>query len=318
VTKAPKQIRFEAYDHEIQKLMKLLRNLGFEIPVNADILSDEHKAFQFLYYALFAEERPKQLDQALARVQAGLGDLATKINKAWTTPGSVVLRPHLAKMVRGAVRMNDVSSVTDEAANKTCELYIGCLALGRGWTVRLDDPDKSSGGTNPDVIFDRCGREWSIAVKTIHGVPSQTIFDNIKSAVRQIEKSGRPGIPLINLKNRIDQSKLLPDDIIYTSAQDATNALQALMQDIIWQLRTEIADVDWHDVFKGKLARPLVAFMGQTLASALVNGQDMFVPVRILLVLPVPPLQVDPNLVGLDREAWDFIAELNDELQATP
>jgi hypothetical protein len=156
-TSNPPQVMvpFQAYEREIQKLMQLLEHLGVEIPDHSELRSDQNKAFQFLYYALFAEERPPNLDEQLARIQAGLGDLATKINKAWEQPGAGVLIPHLAKMVRGAVRMNDPHCVTDDAANKTCELYVGCLALGRGWRVALDDPDRSSGGSNPDVMIDR-------------------------------------------------------------------------------------------------------------------------------------------------------------------
>jgi hypothetical protein len=314
-----KLITFETYDKEIQKLMQLLRDLGLSIPENAKLLSDDLKAFQFLYYAVFADERPADLNVETARIQAGLGDLATKINKAWSKPGSEILRPHLAKMLQGAVRMNDVSDVTDEAANKTCELYVGCLALGRGWLIALDDPDKSSGGLNPDIIIELGGKRWSIAIKTIHGASSQTIFDNIKSAVRQIEKSKIPGIPFINLKNRIDQSKLLSADIVYDTVIDANTALRRNMEEIIRRLRADIVDNDWLEAFQGKLARPLVTFMAQTLATAHVaQAQKLFVPIRQLMVLPVPPLPREPNVIGLDREAWDLTMGLNDELQATP
>lgn len=319
MTKAPKKVAFETYDLEILNLMKLLRELGIHIADESNLLADENKAFQFLYYALFSNERPAKVDPALPRIQAGLGDLATKINKAWVKPGSQVLRPHLVNMVRGEVRMNDESPVTDQAANKTCELYVGCLALARGWSVALDDTEKSSGGKNPDVILKRRGRDWSVAVKTIHGNSSQTIFDSIKSAVRQIENSGKSGIPFINLKNKIDQPKLLPSDKVFKSVEDANEALKKAVLEIIERLRNEIVDEDWSEAFEGKLARPLVAFMAQTLVEAVVSGRNIFVPIRMLLVLPVPPLDnMEPVLVGLDREAWDLLVELNDELQSTP
>ncbi len=88
MARATKLVAFEAYDDEIRKLMGLLRDLHVKIPDNADLLSDELMAFQFLYYAVFADERPANLDPNLAKVQAGLGDLATKINKAWAEPNS--------------------------------------------------------------------------------------------------------------------------------------------------------------------------------------------------------------------------------------
>src|SRR5262249_23738827 len=150
--------------------------LGVEFPPNAPILSEENAAFRFLYNAVFADERPADSAPFLV----GFGDVATKINKAWTRPGSDVLLAHLANMVRGSVLLNVKGTILDSAANKTSELYIGCLALGRGWRIALDDPDKSSGGANPDVILERQGHSWSIAVKTIHGTSNQTLFENIK------------------------------------------------------------------------------------------------------------------------------------------
>jgi hypothetical protein len=320
VSRPAKVVTFEQYNAEIEKLMKLLKELGIDIPENAPLRLEEQKAFQFLYYSLFAAERPAQYDaQQEARIQAGLGDLATKINKANLHPASKVLRPHIANMIRGAVRMNDASIITDDAANKSCELYVGCLALGRGWPIDLDDPYESSGGANPDVILNRGGQRWSVAVKTIHGASSQTIFDNIQSAIRQIERSKTPGIVFINLKNRLNQAPLLPVGLVYNGVEDANRHLEMRMLEIINKLRAEIVDEEWLDAFKDKLARPLVAFMGQTLATALVApSQQLFVPVRFLMMLPVPPLSRVPVLHGLDQFAWDLVAELNHELQAVP
>jgi hypothetical protein len=223
-------------------------------------------------------------------------------------------------MVRGSALMNAASSVLDAAANKTAELYIGCLALGCGWRITLDDPDHSSGGANPDVILERRGSSWSIAVKTIHGRSSQTIFDNIKGAVRQIERSGKPGIVFISLKNRIDHGELLLPIEKHTSVESANDTLDHVVRELIWRLRQDIVDVDWVDAFQGKLARPIVAFMGQSVAPAQVTPERSFyVPIRLIAALPVPPLvTTDPKFVGLDQEAWDMLGELNRELQRPP
>jgi hypothetical protein len=110
---------------------------------------------------------------------AGLDDLAAKINRARRTPGFIPLRPHLANMVRGSVRMNIKSRVTDAASNKNSELYVGCLALGAGLDIELEDPDKGARGKNPDVLLNFEGPNWSIAVKTSHSSVPQTIFDSI-------------------------------------------------------------------------------------------------------------------------------------------
>jgi hypothetical protein len=79
----PKLISFEAYANETTRPMVSLRQAGIELPDDAKIRSEEFKAFEFLYYSTFADERPANLDQrSRARIHAGLGDLATKINKA--------------------------------------------------------------------------------------------------------------------------------------------------------------------------------------------------------------------------------------------
>jgi hypothetical protein len=313
-----KLIPFEAYDGEIEKLMTLVRDLGLSAPDNAQITREAVEAFKFLYYATFPEERSTDLKEEEARIHVGLGDLATKINKACSKAGSDAIRPHLEKMIQGTVRMNESSCLTDDAANKTCELYVGCLALSRGWSVVLDDPVKSSGGSNPDVIIDRDGQKWSLAVKTIHGHSSQTIFDNISNAARQIENSGKVGIPFINLKNRIQ----LPASSVYATVNHANSSLSDAMVKLIQQLRDEIVDDDWLRTFKGELARPVVAFMAQALISSRdENSKLIFVPVRQIVSLTVPPLPKEETLARLgklDCEALNLIIDLNEELQASP
>jgi hypothetical protein len=315
-----KLISYEAYEDEIEKLMKLLHALGIPIPDNAQLLEEAVEAFKFLYYATFAEERSADPTIEKARIHVGLRDLATKINKAWSKAGSEAIRPHLERMVQGAVRMNEKSSILDDAANKTSELYVGCLALGCGWPVSLDDPAGSSGGTNPDVILARCGHRWSIAVKTIHGEPSQTIFGNIAGAARQIERSGTIGIPFINLKNRIDQSALMPEGKVYTEVEEANSTLRDAMVPIIQLLRDDIVDQDWLDTFKDKRARPVVAFMAQAVTSFRdANFKEIFVPIRQVTALTVPPLpKGQTQLHGLDLEALKLVVELNEELQDAP
>ena len=87
-------------------------------------------------------------------------------------------------MVKGAVRMNAPSQVTDEAANKNSELYVGCLAIGAGLSIELEDPDKSANGKNPDVLLTFEGSAWSVAVKASHSSSAPTIFGNIKKGCR--------------------------------------------------------------------------------------------------------------------------------------
>ena len=185
-------VTFEAFEAEIRKLESLLAELGIEPSAGSDIADLTRRGFAVLDDSVVADERPMVTkERAIAEgvVLAGLGDLAAKINRARASAGFEALRPHLANMVKGAVRMNAVSSVTDEAANKNSELYVGCLALGADMAVKLEDPVESGGGKNPDILLKRAARDWSIAVKASHSSTPATIFKNIQKG-RCADRSG--------------------------------------------------------------------------------------------------------------------------------
>jgi hypothetical protein len=222
-------ITFEVFDGEISRLSVLLTTLGVEIPVDADIVAQTYAAFAALYHSVFADKRPSMTradEIAKGTALAGLGDLAAKINRAAQTAGFDQIRPHLAKMVEGSILMNGQNEVTDDAGNKNSELYVGCLALGAGCEIELEDPIKSGGGRNPDVLLQYLGQDWSIAVKTSHSESSPTIFGSIRKAVQQIERSGRPGIVFINVKNILDRKSLI-DQSPFSSIAAATDAVVA-------------------------------------------------------------------------------------------
>jgi hypothetical protein len=314
-------ITFEQFDLEIQKLGQLLLELGVKIDPDSDLEKQTYAAFATLYYSMFSDERPSmnrgdEIEAGAAL--AGLGDLAAKINRARTTPGFPQLRPHLEKMVTGAVRMNAASVVTDEAANKNSEMYVGCLALGAGLEIELEDPQKSAAGKNPDVLLKFEKEDWSIAVKAIHSTSPQTIFDNIRKGADQVERSGRPGLVFINVKNKLDH-KALADASPFDSIDEATKAVGDQIDAIIRNVLGSIVPEDWAEVFCGKRVAPYVTFMGQISVSGdLMPGLPLFIPVKVIRVL-VPPL-TDPSCLqaGRDAAALRLIEKLNHELQRNP
>lgn len=314
-------VPFTSFDREINRLTSLLEGMGVPLDPGSDIRAQGYAAFSTLYYSVFNNERPpmNRWEEAEAgRALAGLGDLALKINRAVDSGGFEAIKPHLAKMVTGSIRMNASSAVTDEAANKNSELYVGCLALGSGMAVDLEDPQASAGGVNPDVLLTYGGREWSIAVKASHSSKGPTIFGNIQKAVSQIERSGRTGVVFINVKNILEHEAMAGGTFRTTS--EATSAVGAAVDAVVQEVRSAIVDQDWHDLFAGRRARPLVAFMGQVTVSALVPTiGPMFVPVKVMRVLLAPPAPADVSaLTGLDADAWSLLAALNEELQRNP
>ncbi|MFA5898220.1 MAG: hypothetical protein WC829_03810 [Hyphomicrobium sp.] len=309
---------FEVFEQEIQKLESLYSELGIEIPTESNLASASQNAFKAIYYSVFPSEAPTAAEDADTHLSAlaGLADLAAKINRARATPGFDMLRPHLANMLQGAVRMNARSPSTDAAGNKNSELYVACLALGGGMTeVELEDPVRGADGKNPDVFLKRRDHSWSIAVKTIHSAKPPSIFANIEKAVEQIERSGRDGIVFINLKNIINDEHAAPGP--FSSPDKAVAVLLADIDAIVRGVQSEIVDQDWIQTFAGKRARPVVAFMAQRTVVAAVPGVGLApVAVKTMRVSTFPP--ASDNLTGIDAEAFNLLEELNDELLKNP
>ena len=312
-------VSFGTFHNEVEELGTLLAEIGIESSVDADLERQTYSAFAALYYSMFADDRPT-MDRAdeidVGAALAGLGDLAAKINRARRGTDFDQIKPHLSKMVEGAVRMNAPSLITDEAGNKNSELYVGCLALGAGLSIELEDPDKSANGKNPDVLLTFEDTTWSVAVKASHGASAPTIFGNIKKGVEQIERAGANGIVFVNVKNIIDHQTLALASP-FPSVPDAVAAVGNQVDAIIRSLLTQIVPDDWGDLYAMKKARPLVALMGQITVSADVPlVGPMFVPVKVMRVLCAPPAPCDPNvLTGLDAMAWRLLEKLNHELQ---
>jgi hypothetical protein len=244
-----------------------------------------------------------------------LGDLAAEINRARLSSCFDGIKTHLANMATGAVRMNSKSAVTDEAANKNSELYVGCLALGAGLNIELENPDKSANGKNPDILLVFENSDWSIAVKASHGPSAPTIFGNIKKGVEQIERSGTKGIVFVNLKN-ILQHRDLASASPFCSVMAATDAIGKRVDKIAEAFQREIAVDDWAELFSGKRARPLVALMGQiTVSTQISRGPTMLVPAKVMRIFHAPPIASDAVLTVVDAAAWRLLEKLNHELQ---
>lgn len=320
MTRRADLVSFETYDAEIANLFKLLKSRGIETPTGSSIVKDAYAAFHLLYYHVFADERPSDPEGLyFARVQAGLGDIAAKINKAADKIPEAVCKLHLEEMVKGSVRMNTFSSGSNDPANKTSEFYLGCIAVNAGFEVEMEDPVETGGGNNPDLLLKVDGKPWAIAVKTIHGTSNRTIYDNIKSGSCQIKRTGQPGIVFVNMKNRIDKPGIVASDVTYSTPDAAIGALTTALADIANEVRKDNVDTDWLTAFVDSTARPLVAFMGQTVLTAEVGGRPLWIPIRAIHVLRVPPAPPKPEeLTGLDAEAVELLKRINCQLQWNP
>ena len=315
------RVHFATYNDEIEALFGVLRDCGIDPKRTSELNKDAYEAFALLYYHVFADERPADVSGVdLARANAGLGDIAAKINKAVRSGHLGAIKPHLLEMVKGSPLMNRRSGGMADAADKTSELYLGCLALNAGLSdVEIEHPVRSADGSNPDILLSSGSRPWAIAVKTMHGNSFPTMFQRISEGAEQVERSGRDGFVLINLKNRMDNASLIDPSLVYESEQSAVGIVTSVLKGMAEGVRNAIVDSDWSSLFRDARARPIIALTGQSLVTVSVDEQKFWTPVRVIQVLRVPPAPSSPEpLTGMDHEVVELLSKLNHELQWNP
>lgn len=143
------------------------------------------------------------------------------------------LNKHLKLLIQASPRINSVmpmiNPVTqkqDDKTNKFIEAIVGMYAVKIGNNIDLDDPEKSSGGNNPDVLLDYNKKRIAIACKTLTSKSTKTILDNLRVAANQIERANCDiGYILINAMNILEHQKI--------SGKIYCNHIEPI--DILWQ-----------------------------------------------------------------------------------
>ena len=210
------------------------------------------------------------------RVAAGIHDLAAKVLSTEPLPDFQEFLPHLRLISQTKVRVaslgqNSKSEHDDDTARKIAELYVGCIAAHIGTNVQLDSPTNPK-GDNPDVLVtlnEQGGlnrtRRWALAIKTISTRRGQTIFDRIAEGARQIDDpkcKADVGMVVINTKSALLHDVLW--EAKFPNEQAAIAALDDQVQDLIDSAEVDRDQLDWDNLFKGKVVRP-VAFLAQAL-----------------------------------------------------
>ncbi|MCY2924938.1 MAG: hypothetical protein NT031_05780 [Planctomycetota bacterium] len=117
---------------------------------------------------------------------------------------------HLLATSKTTVGAQNVREVSDQAANKLFELFIGLICLTVGSNVRMDDPNNAK-GDNPDVLVSIKGNDWGFACKVINGKSPLTMYERLEEGVRQIKDSAAVrGCVIFNLRNVIDHDLTWP------------------------------------------------------------------------------------------------------------
>ncbi|MDW9616976.1 hypothetical protein [Sinorhizobium meliloti] len=220
------------------------------------------------------------------RNAAGVHDFAAKVLSCRDVSEFSEFDEHL-KLISTQKLKTTLSQTTendplDDTARKLVELYVACLAAHSGVNVRLDHPT-SSKGDNPDILLTYDGQEWALAIKTPRSRQGQSLFENIKKAVDQIERSpAEKGLVVISAKNVIDHQALW--DTQFINLDEATDALREQLLSIADEAARDRDKGEWDALFAGNKSSPPVLFIGQSVVLLPTPASDRTpTPLKVML-----------------------------------
>ncbi len=267
--------------------------------------------------------------RVVLRDLVGLTELATQLQRHEHHPLFHKLVPHLQLFAADAIALQvGESSVIDQDTNKVFELLVACWLLPLVDDIELDDPKKSSRGTNPDIVANIRGLRWGIACKVMHSTNPAQILGTVEKGVEQIEAAEVDrGAVIVSMKNLLDIDeywKLLKpanaeagEDPVYRVFMDDGGPFQMLRDDLTERIKLVKAQAGL-DAFRRVLLRPKIvpalALWGHTLSPVLHDGLPAITSVRSLLVAPISDAPGE-RLGDGDRA---FFNALNDSAMYVP
>lgn len=259
-------IPFSLADRIASEFLDLLSARGIN-PIRSSQLEHELLSVTALLEIWKNPQLAQGQDEAgILRNAAGVHDFAAKVLSCRNLPEFPQLDDHL-KLIAGGTLKTTLSQTVendpvDDTARKLVELYVACLALHCGTNVRLDHPT-SSKGDNPDVLLSFEGETWALAIKTPSSAKKQSLFDNIKSAAKQIERSGADkGLVVISAKNIIDHKALWESS--FANLGEAEAGLRAELEKVANEATRDQLQQEVDAVFAGKKTVLPVLFIGQS------------------------------------------------------
>lgn len=252
---------YEQIIDDIQTLLEILNSLGVDASLKSHLESDYLEATTYVEnydagnYDLLTDQGRSAL--------GGLHELYKWILSIKDNDSFDVLIPHLQMMAESAVRINSktpmINAVTgrqDDSTNKLIETIVAMFAIKIGSEVDLDDPVKSSGGENPDIIFNYSEDKIAIACKTLRGSSSNTLLDNFRSASKQIERADCDyGYIAINAMNILPHKKI--ESNVYSDITVPLNLITEDIASLLENLKVE-AKQELDEIFKSSKVRPVI------------------------------------------------------------
>jgi len=203
-------------------------------------------------------------------------------------PSFDALLPHLRLLSEGAACQTKAAPATDSVSNKLFELRLALACIRTGTDLILDDPVRSSGGKNPDIMCRmRDGRIWGFACKVIHGKAPMSLFQLLESGTNQIERSiADVGLVVTSLKNRLPHEGLFPE-LVPTEGPDgpilgvqrdwanAALALSAIFRERVDEMVKHVGVEEVAHVLRGKKALPAIACPLETVIGVSTGGRPV-------------------------------------------
>lgn len=267
----------------------LLKNQGILIQPGSDLEALTLSVFEIAY-----GRQPSALAYSvdlrkLFRHLVGLTDLAALVLRVRDHPDFTQLLPHLELLNAGNGIQSDVAASRNSASDKLFELFVGCLAMRCGSAVMLDNPQHSD-GSNPDVLATIQGRRWGFACKALRSLSPESVIENLRKAIDQIERSpAEVGVPIFSLRSVLNHDEHwgivnLEDweagaEPIYNCFPTPAEPIERLKQDV-QQIGKLILDRAGRDaiveLFNGKKAAP--AFLQWAHVASCIVVQDRPIP----------------------------------------
>ncbi|MCP5005725.1 MAG: hypothetical protein GY941_17585 [Planctomycetes bacterium] len=254
----------ETYNHiisYIDELVQFLKSHGVEAEFNSHLENDYLLAHEF--YEKYKKNPAARLDE---KGRAALGGLYELYKWIWSVKDCeefYKLKEHLKLLIEASPKINAISPMIspvtkkqDDKTNKFVEAIVGMFAAKVGYNLDLDDPVKSSNGTNPDVLFDYDGNRVAFACKTLRGDSPETILFNLKSAVKQINRADcNAGYIVINAMNILAHDKIR--NTIYSEHLEPLSILWDDVNSKYIHLRAN-DEQEIFNLFGGNKVRPII------------------------------------------------------------
>lgn len=246
---------------DIVKLLAFLKSLKIEAELMSHLENDFLIACEFL--EKFSQGKHGELTENGRTAVGGLHELYKWIWSIKECDEFSVLVPHLQMLSESATRINAmtpmISPVTnkqDDKSNKLIETIVAMFAVKVGKNINLDDPVKSCGGDNPDILFDYEEQRIAIACKTLRGLSPQTFLDNFRSAAKQIDRAKCDcGYIAINAMNILPHHKVV--NSVFLDLSEPILLITSPISDLYKSLRINDA-VELSEIFVEPKVRPLV------------------------------------------------------------